>query len=54
MITAEILMTVGGVSAFILTLAWVRERQLREKYAVIWILVAFGLLILGLFPSLVM
>ena len=33
MITAETLMTVGGVSAFILTLGWVRERQLREKYA---------------------
>ncbi len=54
MITAEILMTIGGVSAFILTIAWVRDRQLREKYAVIWIFAAFGLLIIGLFPSLVM
>jgi len=54
MITAEILMTIGGVSAFVLTLGWVRERELREKYAVVWILVAFALLIVGLFPSLVM
>ena len=54
MITAEILMTIGGVTAFILTLGWVRERQLREKYAVVWILVAFALLLVGLFPSVVM
>jgi hypothetical protein len=52
-ITAEFLMTLGGISAFILTIDWVRRRQLREKYAVTWIGVAFVLLIIGLFPELV-
>ena len=54
MITAELLMTVGGITAFLLTLNWVRKRQLREKYAIGWISVALVLLIFGLFPSLVM
>ena len=54
MITAELLMTVGGITAFILTVNWVRKRQLREKYAIGWITVALILLIFGLFPSLVM
>lgn len=54
MINAEILMTAGGITAFILTILWVRNRELREKYAVVWIGVAFTLLVIGLFPSLVM
>jgi uncharacterized membrane protein YfcA len=53
-INAEHLMTVGGVTAFFLTINWVRNRELREKYAVVWIGVAIVLLIVGLFPSLVM
>src|SRR5262245_23395901 len=35
MITAEILMTMGGAAAFLLTVNWVRSRELREKYAVV-------------------
>jgi hypothetical protein len=54
MITAELLMTLGGITAFFLTINWVRQRQLREKYAIGWICVALVLLIIGLFPSLVM
>lgn len=54
MITAELLMLVGGTTAFLLTIHWVRTRQLREKYAVVWIAVAFVLFIVGLFPDLVM
>ena len=54
MITAEVLMLIGGVSCFLLTINWVRNRQLREKYAVIWIGVATVLLAVGLFPSLIM
>lgn len=53
MMTAETLMLVGGVAAFLLTLHWVRRRDLREKYAVAWILVALGLLVLGVFPDLI-
>ena len=47
---AELLMLVGGVAAFLLTVYWVRGRDLREKYAVVWLLVAFLLLLCGLFP----
>lgn len=51
---AELLMLIGGVSAFLLTVYWVRNRELREKYAVGWVLVATLLLICGLFPELIM
>ena len=51
---AEHLMLVGGLSAFFLTLWWVRSRQLREKYAVAWMLVATVALVCGLFPELIM
>ncbi len=51
---AEILMQLGGVGAFLLTLYWVRSRELRERYAIGWMLVAFLLLICGTFPSLIM
>jgi hypothetical protein len=52
--TAEILMTAGGAIAFVLTVNWVRSRELREKYAVVWIGVAFGVFLIGLFPALFM
>ena len=29
---AELLMLIGGIVAFVLTLHWVRNRELREKY----------------------
>jgi hypothetical protein len=51
---AETMMLVGGVGAFLLTLNWVRNRDLREKYAVVWMAVATLMLICGLFPDLVM
>jgi len=51
MITAERLMLVGGVTAFLLTIHWVRNRDLREKYAVGWVVLASLLLLLGLFPE---
>lgn len=52
--TAETLMLVGGVCSFVLTLSWVRRRELREKYAVVWTIVAFLLLLSGLFPGVIM
>jgi hypothetical protein len=52
--TAEGLMLAGGVIAFLLTIYWVRNRDLREKYAVGWMTVAFLLLLSGLFPGLIM
>ncbi len=51
---AETLMTVGGVCAFGVTLHWVRRRELREKYAVVWVALASLILVVGLFPSLLM
>ncbi len=50
---AETLMLIGGVAAFFLTLYWVRSRALREKYAVLWICVAFVPLLCGVFPDLI-
>ena len=48
---AETLMLAGGVTAFLLTVYWVRSRDLREKYAVLWLTVATLLLLCGLFPE---
>ena len=33
MINAEFLMLIGGIGAFLMTLYWVRVRELRERYA---------------------
>jgi hypothetical protein len=52
--TAESLMLCGGVAAFLLTVYWVRVRELRERYAVIWLLVATMALVCGLFPQMIM
>jgi hypothetical protein len=51
---AETLMTLGGVLAFLITLHWVRRRELREKYAVGWVALATLVLVVGLFPELLM
>jgi len=51
MINAEFLMLLGGVGAFVMTLYWVRVRELRERYAIGWLLVATLLLLTGLFPD---
>jgi hypothetical protein len=47
-------MTAGGAIAFLLTIYWVRTRDLREKYAMVWIGVAAGVFVIGLFPTLFM
>ncbi|OYW24546.1 MAG: hypothetical protein B7Z55_01885 [Planctomycetales bacterium 12-60-4] len=52
--TAETLMLAGGIAAFAITFYWVRSRQLREKYAVMWMTVATALLLMGIFPRVVM
>lgn len=52
--TAELLMLIGGVSSFLITVRWVRQRHLREKYAVGWLAVATLLLLCGLFPRIIM
>lgn len=54
MFTAERLMLLGGIAAFLLTFYWVRSRQLRERYAIGWLLLATLLLICGFFPGIIM
>ncbi|HLX62185.1 MAG TPA: DUF2304 domain-containing protein [Planctomycetota bacterium] len=49
--SAELLMLMGGLTAFLLTLYWVRSRDLREKYAVMWICAASIVLLCGIFPE---
>ena len=51
MINAEFLMLLGGCGAFVMTLYWVRVRELRERYAIAWLAVATLLLLIGLFPD---
>ncbi len=51
---AELCMLVGGTCSFLLTLHWLRSRDLREKYAVCWMLIAFLMLLAGLFPRAIM
>ena len=52
--SAERLMLLGGIAAFLLTVYWVRSRQLRERYAIGWLLVATLLLLCGIVPGLIM
>ncbi len=51
---AERLMMIGGIASFVLTIHWVRNRDLREKYALGWTALAALLLVVGLFPGLLM
>jgi hypothetical protein len=47
---AETLMLLGGVTAFTITLYWVRGRDLSERHALGWMSIATLLLFCGLFP----
>jgi hypothetical protein len=49
--TAEFLMVIGGCSVFFLTVVGVKTRELRENYAIMWLVVAFIALLAGLFPG---
>ena len=51
---AEYFIMAGGVAAFLITIYWVRRRELRVKYALSWLGIGSFLLITGLFPSLIM
>ncbi len=48
------LMLAGGVVAFLVTIHWVRSRDMRERYAIGWLFVAVLLLLCGLFPTALM
>jgi hypothetical protein len=51
---AEHFMMIGGITAFMITLFWVRRRELRVKYALSWLGIGSFLLIMGIFPSIIM
>jgi hypothetical protein len=51
---APTLMLVGGVVAFLVTIHWVRNRDMRERYAIGWLFMAALLLLCGLFPGVIM
>lgn len=51
---APTLMMLGGVVAFLITVHWVRSRDLRERYAIGWLSLAATLLVCGLFPDFIM
>ena len=50
---AETLMLAGGTTSLLLTLYWVRSRELSERSALVWILVATLLFLCGLFPQVI-
>ncbi len=52
--TAETLMLICGTGQFLITVYWVRKRELREKYAIVWLGLATMLLLVGIFPTLIM
>jgi hypothetical protein len=50
-VNAETLMLAGGTAALVLTLYWVRSRDLGERHALTWVAVATLLFLCGLFPQ---
>ncbi len=52
-LSAETLMAISGIFSFIFTLYWVRKRELREKYAVVWFFIGLLVLFIGLSPQLI-
>jgi hypothetical protein len=48
----EITPLIGGLLVLATTLELLRRRQLREKYAVLWLVVSAGIVLLGLVPGL--
>lgn len=47
-----ILSVVVAFAALVLVFELLRRRRLREKYAVIWVLISLGTLVVAVFPSL--
>ena len=50
--TINVVTAVIGVLTLLFMLELLRRRQLREKYAVLWLAVALAVLLLGVFPGL--
>lgn len=51
--TAESLLLVAGIGGLLTTIYWAKQREMREKYAVFWVLLGLGVFILGVFPVII-
>jgi hypothetical protein len=51
---APTLMLIGGIVAFLVTIHWVRSRDMRERYAIGWLFLAVIVLLCGMFPGIIM
>ncbi|MDT8389866.1 MAG: DUF2304 domain-containing protein [Lentisphaeria bacterium] len=51
--TAETLLLVAGIGGLLTTVYWAKQREMREKYAVFWVLLGLGVFILGAFPVMI-
>lgn len=47
-----ILSVIVAIAALVLVIELLRRRRLREKYAVIWVVISIGTLVVALFPPL--
>ena len=53
MFNAELILLIGGVFVFCLTLFMVTRREMREKYALGWMCIATTILLIGIFPNVI-
>lgn len=51
--TAENLLLLAGIGALLTTIYWAKQREMREKYALFWVILGFGIFILGLCPQII-
>ena len=50
--SAYALSVFGAVATLVLMLEMLRRRRMREKYAVLWLVIGIGVLAVGIFPGL--
>ncbi len=51
--SAETLLFASGLVAFLITIYWVRRREMKEKYATFWLFFGAGIFVLGICPQIV-
>jgi hypothetical protein len=50
-VSAYVLSVCGAVVTLVLMVEMLRRRRMREKYAALWLVIGFGILIVGIFPG---
>ena len=53
MLNAELILLIGGIFVFSITLYMVTRREMREKYALGWMCIATTILLIGIFPNII-